>query len=113
MSAPAQAPPLEYMNRTELLQILSGEQYGYQRIRASVPKERLIHLIVSREPARPEEIAQTSETRRKLQLWIDRNRTQIESQLPCQGPNRGKCTIYPCSEGKHLDCYLGAQKYML
>ncbi len=110
MSAPNH---LEYMNRTELLQILSGEQYGYLRLRATVPKDRLIYLIQSKEQPRPEEVAQTTDTRRKLQMWIDQNKTQIESQLPCSGPNRGKCTVYPCSEGKHLDCYLSAQKYML
>lgn len=102
-----------YMNRTELLQILSTEKYGFLRLRGSIPLERLAHLIRTGEQPTPDEIALTSDSRRKLQLWIDRNRLQIESQLPCSGPNKGKCTIYPCSEGKHLDCYLSAQKHML
>lgn len=102
-----------YMNRTELLQILSSEKYGHLRLKASVPLDRLAHLVRTMERPTPEEIALTSDSRRKLQLWIDRNKLQIESQLPCSGPNKGKCTIYPCSEGKHLDCFLSAQKHML
>lgn len=103
----------DYMNRTELLQILSTEKYGYLRVRASVPLERLAHLVRTMEQPTSEEIALTADSRRKLHMWIDKNRLQIESQLPCSGPNRGKCTIYPCSEGKHLDCFLAAQKHML
>ena len=102
-----------YMNRTELLQLLATEKYGYLRLKASVPIERLAHYVRTMEQPPPEEIALTSDSRRKLQMWIDKNRMQIESQLPCSGVNRGKCTIYPCSEGKHLDCFLSAQKHML
>lgn len=101
------------MNQTELIRILSSEKYGFLRVRSGIPKERLIHLVKTGEQPQPEEIAQTSDTRRRLQLWIERNWAQIGSQLPCSGPNKGKCTIYPCSEGKHLDCYLSAQKHML
>ena len=103
----------DYMNQTELLKILSSEKYGYLRLRRGIPLERLAHLVRTMERPTPEEHALTSDTRRRLQLWIERNWTQIGSQLPCSGPNKGKCTIYPCSEGKHLDCYLAAQKHML
>ncbi len=107
------ADSYDYMNRTELLQILSKEEYGHLRLRATVSQERLAELVRTKEKPKQEEIAQTAATRQRLQLWIEKNWTQIGSQLPCSGPNRGKCTIYPCSEGKHLDCYLSAQKYML
>jgi hypothetical protein len=101
----------DFMNRTELLQILASDKYGNLRLRHSVATDRLAHLVKTGEKPAPEEIV--SETRRKLQLWIERNSAQIASQLPCTGPNKGKCTIYPCSEGKHLDCHLAAVKYML
>ncbi len=101
------------MNRTELLQILATEKYGYLRLRASVPPERLAHLIRTGERPTPEEMSKTVDSRQKLQVWIDQNQKQIESQLPCNGPNKGKCTIYHCSEGKHLDCYIAAKKHML
>lgn len=103
----------DYMNETELLQMLSTEKYGFLRLRRNIPWPRLVHLVRTGERPANEELALTSDTRRRLQLWIERNWTQIGSQLPCSGPNKGKCTIYPCSEGKHLDCYLSAQKHML
>jgi hypothetical protein len=103
----------DYMNRTELLQLLASDKHGNHRLRTTVPAERLIHLLRTGEQPQPEELAQTTETRKKLQVWIEKNWLQIGSQLPCSGPNKGKCTIYPCSEGKHLDCYLHAQKHML
>jgi hypothetical protein len=103
----------DYMNQTELIRILSTEKYGYLRLRRGISLERLAHLVRTGERPTSEELALTTETRRKLQLWIERNWTQIGSQLPCSGPNKGKCTIYPCSEGKHLDCLLAAQKHML
>lgn len=102
-----------YMNQTELLQILSTDRYGNLRLRANVPQERLAHLVRTMERPAPEEIAATADSRRRLQLWIEKTWSQIGSQLPCSGPNKGKCLIYPCSEGKHLDCYLAAQKHML
>lgn len=101
------------MNRSELLQILASEKYGFLRIRAAVPHERLAHLVRTQEQPNPEELSLVSDSRRRLQVWIDKNKIQIESQLPCKGPNRGKCTIYPCSDGKHFDCLLAAEKYML
>lgn len=103
----------DFMNHTELLKILSSEKYGYLRLRGGISIERLAHLVRTGERPAPEELALTSDTRRRLQLWVERNWSQIGSQLPCSGPNKGKCTIYPCSEGKHLDCYLSAQKHML
>jgi hypothetical protein len=105
--------PLEYLNHSELMQILASDDYGNLRLKASVPKERLVHLIRARENPTEDEIALTAGTRHKLQLWIIRYFDQVGSQIPCSGPLRGQCTRYPCSEGRHLDCYLSAKKYMV
>ncbi len=100
-----------FMNKSELLQILASDKYGNLRLKHSVSIERLAHLVKTGEKPTSDELL--SDSRRRLQLWIERNAAQIASQLPCSGPNKGKCTIYPCSEGKHLDCYLAAAKYMV
>lgn len=108
----SELPPLEQLNISELLQILSNAGHGRHRLRRSVPRERLIHLIKTGDQPEDDEISQTSVTRHNLQVWIEKNWAGIGSQLPCVGPNRGKCTIYPCTEGRHLDCYLSVKKIM-
>jgi hypothetical protein len=102
-------PNLDEMNLTELLQILSSRGYGSFRLKRSTPRDRLIHLIQSGEIPSPDELAGSTETRKALAAWISKYRVSIETQLPCKGVNRGICTIFPCPEGKHLDCYLGAR----
>lgn len=98
--------PLEQLNLSELLEIL--RRHGY-RVSPAVQKERLIHLINSGEPPRQEELSGTMPSRVRLEKWIDQNRTYISSQLPCTGPLQGRCTLYDCPDGRHLDCYLGAE----
>lgn len=98
---------LEYLNVTELRQMLAKDG---RRVKASVPKERLVHLIQYGERPQPDEISGTAGTRTKLQNWVERNWANINSQLPCHGENRGRCTVYPCSDGKHLDCFLAANE---
>lgn len=105
--------PLEAMNRTELLQILAGGGHGRLRLRSSIGRERLIHLIRTGEEPKPEELAKTTETRARLEVWIEKNRALVGSQLPCEGPNSGKCTIYPCTEARHLNCYIDAKDNFL
>lgn len=104
---------LETLNVTELLQILSKQSNGGHRLKVTVPKERLVHLINTGEVPTQEEVSPTAETRRMLEYWI-RNVAWngINSQLPCEGENRGKCVTYPCSEGRHLACFLGAKKHL-
>ena len=104
---------LEQLNLSELLQILNNAGHGRLRLRRSVSKDRLIYLIRTGETPKDEEISMTSKTRSKLQGWIEGNWDGIGSQLPCTGPRRGQCTVYPCTEGRHLDCYLSAKKHML
>lgn len=107
-------PPLEALNTTELIQILAKPSNGGHRLRDTTPKERLIQLIQTGETPHQTEISQTSETRKQLEYWI-RNVAWdgINSQLPCSGENRGRChSVYPCSEGRHLACYLAARKHL-
>ena len=106
-------PSLDDLNKTELLQILAKPSNGGYRLKTSIPKERLIQLVRTGEPPTSEEISPTTETRSRLQYWI-RNMAWdgINSQLPCTGENRGMCVTYPCSEGRHLLCFLSAKKYL-
>jgi hypothetical protein len=81
-------------------------------VRRSVSKDRLVEMIKTGEYPKPEEISPTTESRKKLQVFLENNWSSLNSQLPCKGENRGKCTIYPCPEGRHLDCYLSAEPHM-
>jgi len=97
---------LEHMNTTELRQIIL-KQSGH-RVKASIPKDRLVELARTGDVPGVSEVSGTAHTRQKLQTWVAGNWIRISSQLPCSGENKGRCTVYPCSDGKHLDCYLAA-----
>lgn len=101
---------LTQMNETELA-LLARSQTGLV-VKRSVGKERLIQL--QEYGGRPEEheVSPTNESRKRLQLYIEKNWTGIQSQLPCKGENRGRCTIYPCPEGRHIDCLISATPHM-
>lgn len=100
------------LNTTELLDILSRAPYGHVRLRFGLPRERLIHLIEHHEIPAPHELAGTMETRKSLEKWISRTPGVIQ-HTPCAGVNKAKCTVYPCSETIHIDCYLSARGLML
>jgi hypothetical protein len=104
---------LENLNKTELIQILGNSGHGNLRLRKSVKQERLIYLIRTGEQPNEEETAGTVATRKRLQEWIEKSWSRIGSQLPCSGPLRGMCTSYPCSEGRHIECYLSAKDYLI
>lgn len=104
-------PELIHLNTTELQEII--RQRTGNRLRRSVPRERLIHLIETKEPPLPEELAGTNYTRIALQNFISESWDWVNSQLPCTGQDRGKCTIYPCPEGRHLDCYTANIKHKI
>jgi len=106
MSENSQQVTLENLNSSELLEILRRQGY---RLSPSVPKERLIYLINSGEGPLPAEVSGTMPSRKRLEMWIDQNRAFISSQLPCKGPLQGRCTVYDCPDGRHLDCYLAAE----
>jgi hypothetical protein len=101
---------LNLLNVTELAFIIR-RQTGLV-VKRSVSKERLIELLENGGMPTPEEISPTTETRKSLQLYIEKNWTGIQSQLPCKGENRGRCTVYPCPEGRHVDCFLSATPHM-
>lgn len=96
------------LNTTELLTI-ARSQTGVV-VKRSVSRERLLQIIESGPPPTPKETSGTSASRLSLQKFIGKNMSWLGSQLPCKGENRGVCTIYPCPEGRHLDCYMAASK---
>ena len=101
---------LHTLNTTELAFIIR-RQTGLI-VKRSVPRERLVQLLENGLSLTPEEIASTTDSRQRLQLFVLSNWEGIQSQLPCKGDNRGRCTIYPCPEGRHIDCLLAASTHM-
>lgn len=97
---------LNQLNITELAYIIR-RQTGMV-VKRSVPKERLVDILENGKKLEESEICYSTETRKKLQVFIEKNWKWVESQLPCKGENRGKCTVYNCPEGRHADCLIGA-----
>jgi hypothetical protein len=98
-------PPLNLLNHSELLELV----YIHRgiRLRRDTSPERLIRLLENpQEQPHPQEVPTTTETRARLEQWIMKNWAALQSQLPCKAHNRGRCTIYPCSEIRHLSCWL-------
>lgn len=104
-------PPLDQFNITELVEIIR-KQHGVV-VKRSVGKDRLIELVETGAVPQKEELALTMLSRVKLQTFIQKNWAMVGSQLPCNGPNKGKCTIYPCPEARHVDCYLRAEPHII
>lgn len=103
---------LNALNNSELAHLIR-RQTGLV-VKRSVSRERLIQILeygASYGPT-PDEVSPTQETRRKLQVYIEKNWVGIQSQLPCKGENKGRCTIYGCPEGRHVDCYNSALPHM-
>lgn len=99
------------LNATELAQIIR-QRTGWV-IKASVPKERLAAFLYGQAQPTPDDLAETTKTRHSLQIFIEKNWALFGSQLPCKGENRGRCTIYPCPEGRHVDCFLAAGPHIV
>lgn len=104
-------PPLESLNKTELLEMCRRQGYGF--LRKSTPNERLIYLIENGGVPAQDDIALSTDSRNKLEEFIEQFWDRIHSQLPCDGPLKGKCTKYGCSEGRHADCLISARPSML
>lgn len=111
MNQVAQDMDLLYMLNTTELMTLIRRQTGMV-VKRSVSKERMVQIIEGGAPIVQEEVSETTESRKKLQLYIEKNWDGIQSQLPCKGENRGRCTIYPCPEGRHVDCLASAAPHM-
>ena len=102
-------PDLRGLNETELLTIIRHQTKLV--LRRSVPKERLVQIIEHGLQPAPEELAGTTGTRARLQIFVEKNWEWVNSQLPCKGENRGRCTIYPCPEARHLDCFMSSSNH--
>jgi hypothetical protein len=106
---------LDELNDTELWEIarlqLSSAWCKPIRLSRNVPRERVMYLIEANQPPEPREVL--IETRLRLQQWVKKNWDLVNSQLPCQGPDRGKCTEYACPEGRHLTCFKSAAPHFL
>lgn len=90
---------LSLCNESELLAI--AWKQGLGRIRRGIGRSELIALVRGEIELRTDHLATTTETRRILQAFIEKNWGVVRSQLP--GCN-GKCTTFPCTEGKHALC---------
>jgi hypothetical protein len=104
---------LDELNDTELWELLrlqSTAAWGRPiRLSRGAPREYVIRAIDSGEPPYPP--YELLESRAMLQTWIRNNWTMVNSQIPCSGPLKGNCTMYPCPEGRHLSCFKAAEPH--
>jgi hypothetical protein len=112
---------LHLLNETELAQLIR-RQTGVV-IARSVGRDCMLDILENNwipdpnvfldgQGEIPSEVSKTDESRKKLQLYIEKNWNGIQSQLPCKGENRGRCTVYPCPEARHVDCLLAAGPHL-
>jgi hypothetical protein len=115
---------LDLLNETELAQLIR-RQTGVIVAR-SVGRDRMVEMLEFGHKPDPggerlvgdekvdfySEISKTDDSRKRLQLYVEKNWNGIQSQLPCKGENRGHCTIYPCPEGRHVDCLIAAGPHL-
>lgn len=104
---------LDELNDSELWELarlsLSAAWQRPIRFRRSMPRERVIQCIETGMCPSPEELY--LESRQELERWIQKSWTMVNSQLPCSGPLKGRCTAYSCSEPRHLACYESARPH--
>lgn len=87
-------------NETELLSLANAQGLG--RLKRGLPKELLVRFVRGEEDPQPSHYAETSQSRKLLEDFIQKHWEKIRSQLP--GCN-GRCTTFPCSEGRHALCF--------
>lgn len=104
---------LDRYNRTEMVEFI--RRYTGKIVRRSLPIERLWELTSQGAAAAPrdDELSATNGTRVTLERFITNNWVRINSQLPCSGELKGKCTVYPCSEGRHLACFTSVPPHLM
>lgn len=91
---------LQNCNETELLQM--AREQGLGILKRGIHKDILIAVITKQQNVDPSMLSETVDTRKRLETLIQGNWEKIRSQLPgCDG----KCTTYPCSEGRHAACF--------
>lgn len=91
---------LETCSETELMGL--ARKQGLPLLRRGLEKHHLINIILGHVLPGPTDLSGTIESRRKLQIYIERNWGKLVGQLP--GCN-GRCETYPCSEERHAYCY--------
>lgn len=104
-------PSLEHFNRTELCELI--RRYTGAIVKRSLPKERLIELVETETQPQPDELAGTTQSRVRLQQFMEKHWGMIASQLPCSGPTKGKCSVHNCPDGRHIDCYMRAEPHIV
>ena len=99
---------LEELNKTELIELI------YRRFGKRVNEERELLLDILNGELPIENVPQrTIDSRRKLQVFIEQNYEAVQTNLPCRAEfNAGKCTIFPCSDVMHKNCYNGAKEHI-
>jgi len=96
---------LNELNKTELTELFRI-QTG-RRLSRSLSNDELITAINTGEIVRS---ARTEKTRMKLEKFIAKNWDFYQTNLPCRGQvNEGKCSVFRCPEGRHIDCYLNVK----
>lgn len=75
--------------------------------------ERMEELVASGAAPLDSECSGTMATRYVLEKFMQENWGKIGSQLPCSGADKGKCTIYSCSEARHIACYSSVPPHLL
>jgi hypothetical protein len=89
-------------NDTELRAMARAQGLGH--LRRGLDKDILIGLVTGSIPLSADYVSGVAETRIALQAFILEHWERARSQLPgCDG----KCTTYPCTEGKHALCISG------
>lgn len=87
-------------NETELLDM--ARRQGLGSLRRGIDKGELVDIVAGVINPGPQHYSGTHETRARLELLILNQWERVRSQLP--GCN-GKCTSFPCSDGKHAACF--------
>ena len=91
---------LEQCNETELLQL--AHRQGLGTLRRGLDHQELVAIVAGVISPESRHLSDSTWTRAKLEATIFANWDQLMSQLPgCTG----KCSIYPCTEGKHAQCF--------
>lgn len=89
-------------NETELLWM--AREQGLGHLRRGLPLETLVQIVAGEISPSAEHYSGTSATRATLQKFIWENIERTRSQLPgCDG----KCSTFPCSDGRHAMCIHG------
>lgn len=93
---------LEDLNNTELAE-LARKRFGRREVPAN--RESLLKILSSEKV----EITKEEITRKKLQVYVEKNWVAIQTNIPCASSiNAGKCTKHNCTSIQHVACYKGA-----